>query len=617
MWKTEPCVCICLICLPPCMRMLLQNQLFQSVISHHCPTFFSSSSPHPSAPKRNSISDNFPLVHFTALHTIDINLSVANSSMPGEGTVQSVLRYCGLPIRSIQGGKEQEVFGWKTLTTRKFPGMLSSRWCSDVLVPDVGIFTAHISPPPHRPQHMFPKVISTTQNALRDFRFRAGVESSVSMLGLSLLASMKKWRLLPASLSLADLSAPLLQLNRVMNSLPSPGGGQGGMTVSLTGPGRTLAGLEVMGNLRWGLSANADTGPEIPCTPALIIANKLNQLHKYRNAQVSSSSVLDAHYRPGARVCADMISLHDFTDAIQVDELDIQQYVSCITESTTGSATPSSAASSAASAPAVSPTFTALDLVSQSMLPVAVSAVHARGGVVSGELLVTMSRLPLVRLAGTLVGLPTPPWLSQHLTVKVLVNMEKHKWTRLFVPVDKTVGKPSVVSVFSSSFTSQSDDQLLTESTLGGLLQFSMQQKAVTQLREGPTRQSLGERPWIYNGFEGVCVKASLLNGLLPLPSWLGPRCLTSPHEDGLGWDLVVSMTLPLLGEVVRYEGPLRVAAVEEGGSRLLEGGDRRLLEAELAEAARRASGVEKPSSLLQKVRLAAALLSLSVLSQF
>ena len=33
----------------------------------------------------------------------------------------------------------------------------------------------------------------------------------------------------------------------------------------------------------------------------------------------------------------------------------------------------------------------------------------------------------------------------------------------------------------------------------------------------------------------------------------------TRYHDDGRGWDVFVSVTLPVIGEIVRYEGAVRL----------------------------------------------------------
>lgn len=315
--------------------------------------------------------------------------------MPGEGTVKSVLAYCGDTIRNIQNGQVQNVYGWQSLHSRRFSGMVSSRWCSDVAVPDVDIFTAHLTLPSKRSPYAFPKTITSTQKTLKEFRFRAGVESSISMMSLSLFASLKQKGVIPSTILLANFSPLLLRVNKLLNMFSlfgqGQGKGQGGMTVDMVGSTLKLS-SSTPSHIRWALSANADTGPEIPCTPALIITSKLHQIYKYRNAQVSSKSLVEPQYQPGARVCANMISLHDFTDAIQKDRLDIQQYVSC--GDFTG--VKDAAEKFTDSVGSLSPTYTALDFLSQQHLSDPIVRVHAFGGVISGSLLVTRS--PILRL---------------------------------------------------------------------------------------------------------------------------------------------------------------------------------------------------------------------------
>ena len=73
------------------------------------------------------------------LDHLEVNLSVANSAMPGEGTVKSILSYCGKSIQGLYNGSLQEIYGWYRLTPTSFFGIPSSRLCSDVHVPDVSL----------------------------------------------------------------------------------------------------------------------------------------------------------------------------------------------------------------------------------------------------------------------------------------------------------------------------------------------------------------------------------------------------------------------------------------------------------------------------------------------
>ena len=491
------------------------------------------------------------MTQFDEIYDLDINLSVANSSMPGEGTVRSVLSYCGSEIPSIQDGKECKVFGWKSLTSKRFPGMTADRLCSDVAVPDVDIFTSHVTP--HHRSMNDSEVVSPALNALKNFRFRAGVESTLSMVGLSIFATMRVKGFFPSSFSLISLTEPLLKLNKALNYFSSSKG-QGGMIVDIIG--RESSEGEI--GVRWGLSANANTGPEIPCTPAVVLTSKFLHLYRYRKAQVRASDFLESSLQPGARTCIDMVSISEFTDAVQRDDLDIQQYISYCENKASEDVEPFSKVFNWNQ---LSPTFTALDYLSQQKLPDGVSMVHAGGGVVTGELLVSMSRNPFVRISSKLVGLPIPGLFRTERPYKFIVNMRKEEWIRLSTPADGQVKKSKILDIFSSTFSSNSHDHLLVESIMGGLVQYSMQQKAVTLLRDRQTHKPLGDRTWVYSGFEGTCVRANLF-GFIPLPSWFAPipHCVSYPHEDGLGWNLEVGLSLPVFGEVVRYEGPLRIA---------------------------------------------------------
>jgi hypothetical protein len=70
------------------------------------------------------------------LRKLEVNLSVANSAMPGEGTVRSVLSYCGKPVRGLKGGLLDSTYGWYRLSRTFFFGIKHARLCSDLDVPD-------------------------------------------------------------------------------------------------------------------------------------------------------------------------------------------------------------------------------------------------------------------------------------------------------------------------------------------------------------------------------------------------------------------------------------------------------------------------------------------------
>ena len=89
---------------------------------------------------------------------------------------------------------------------------------------------------------------------------------------------------------------------RISNRLIGLGSDVGGMHITLTG--KTTD--NVPRSVTWNLTARQNHGPEIPCTPALILARKL--------------IVGDISAR-GACPCLGMFSMSDF--ASEVSDLDI------------------------------------------------------------------------------------------------------------------------------------------------------------------------------------------------------------------------------------------------------------------------------------------------------
>ena len=506
--------------------------ILKSIISQYCPSFFVP----PSRLSRQEKANPFAFRgYFQALSTIDIDLTVANSSVPGQATVRSVLSYCGKPIRHLKEGKLNYSYGWKTRKRKRFPGMTNSRFCSDVSVPDVEIFTAHIDSPSRSP-HFDPKRISPAQYLLKNFNFRAGVESSIAMMGLSLLSFLSQYRLFP--LPLSSISQPLMNLNSFLNNFS--GKQEGGMMIKMDGS-CVINEKEVDGSLLWALHANGNDGPEIPCSPAIVIASKLYHIHKYRNAQVDYNSLVDRSYMPGAKACIDMIPPRDLTDSIRRDDLDIQEYL-YFRKNGDDERT--------------STVFDSLDVTSKDSLSCTLSSFFSSGGVVSGDMKMSVSWYPWARLTCLLFGFPVP-WRSNHTSYRVVATMGEEGWRRYYLPNNR-----DSLSISGASY-SRDSDFFLDESLLWGFLRYSILHKSLAHKRVPPSPR---DRPWVYDGFKGECVKASVFFGYLKVPLWLVsiPSYAVRPHQDGLGWDFTTTISVPVLGEVAQCEGPMRVSHLND-----------------------------------------------------
>jgi saccharopine dehydrogenase-like NADP-dependent oxidoreductase len=181
---------------------------------------------------------------FAALETIGHAISPGNRTPRGDATVAAILGYCGRPLRLWRDGRWQRGRGWMSTRCQTFP--FGRRWVGLCDVPDLELFPLR-----------YPGV--------REVAFRAGLELKRLHFGTLAAAWLVRLGLV------RDLAryAPLLR--RLSERFLDAGSDVGGMVVELAGrdaQGRPL-------RLRWSLSAAAGHGPQIPATPAVVLARKL------------------------------------------------------------------------------------------------------------------------------------------------------------------------------------------------------------------------------------------------------------------------------------------------------------------------------------------------------
>jgi hypothetical protein len=172
-----------------------------------------------------------------------------NQAPRGLSVVRAIVEQAGRPLRVWRGGNWTNMTAWRDL--RRFAleadgvAPLKGRLASAIGAPDLILF-------PER-------------YGARSVLFHAGLELKVMHLGLWLLA-------LPVRFGLARSLGPLAGLlRRVAGWLGGYGSDRGGMVVYAVG--RDNAGRAV--DRRWTLIAEAGDGPQVPPTPALLLALKL------------------------------------------------------------------------------------------------------------------------------------------------------------------------------------------------------------------------------------------------------------------------------------------------------------------------------------------------------
>jgi hypothetical protein len=214
---------------------------------------------------------------FVSIRDIEISIAPAHQTPRGRATVAAVLSYCGKPFAVLENGDWVLRYGWQHLKTQRYPDC-GSRLSGACDVPDLVLF-------PDR----FPGVETVT--------FHAALEAKWEQIALWLMAwvtrigIIRNWDRMVRSFQW--LSERLIRL----------GSATGGMQIRLSGIG---PGLEPK-SVTWNLTAHQNHGPEIPCTPALILARKL---------------AADQMPARGAYPCLGMITLAEFDS--EVSDLDVR-----------------------------------------------------------------------------------------------------------------------------------------------------------------------------------------------------------------------------------------------------------------------------------------------------
>ena len=217
---------------------------------------------------------------FDQIHAIRISIAPAHQTPRGQSTIAAVLSYCGKPFEVLSDGKRVTMYGWQNLEMQRYPfGARLSAACD---VPDLVLL------PDYVPQ-------------ARTVTFHAALEAGWEQIALWLMAWLTRLRVV------RDWGPAVPLFQRVGRRLARWGSDTGGMHVALAGIGKDGGPRSVT----WYLTARQNHGPEIPCTPALIIT---------RNLAAEQLSMT------GARPCLGLILMSEFDR--EIGDLDIEWQVS-------------------------------------------------------------------------------------------------------------------------------------------------------------------------------------------------------------------------------------------------------------------------------------------------
>ena len=213
---------------------------------------------------------------FAAIHTIEMSIAPAHRTPRGAGTAKAVLSYCGRPFEVLERGNWVTRYGWQDIKKVRYP-TLGVRFGGACDVPDLALLPDYV-----------PTAKTVTFHAALEAKWE---QFTLWKMGwITRLHIIRNW----------DRFVPMFQW--ASERLIRFGSDRGGMQIRLCG----VASDQSAKTAIWNLVALQNHGPEIPCTPALILARKL---------------VTGRIAERGAMPCLGMITLADF-DA-EVSDLDI------------------------------------------------------------------------------------------------------------------------------------------------------------------------------------------------------------------------------------------------------------------------------------------------------
>lgn len=225
-----------------------------------------------SLPALSSAVVDVYLPAFSRLESIRIGIS-SGALVPGTASVRAVFGYCGQPIRVLENGQWTEVAGWLDRQAHTFPRPVGERLFGRCDVPDLTLLPAR-----------YPGV--------RSVSFHAGIATDTGHKTVEWLARQVQAGRLKSALPFASLFHFLARrLQPVLSDA-------GGMYVKLEGVDTAGAPLKLL----WQLLAGENHGPNIPCAPAIALANKM-----------AAGFVPPA----GAMPCMGLLKLDEMLDALQ------------------------------------------------------------------------------------------------------------------------------------------------------------------------------------------------------------------------------------------------------------------------------------------------------------
>lgn len=186
---------------------------------------------------------------FESISDIEISIAPAHQTPRGPATIAAVMSYCGKPFKVLEQGRWMTRYGWQDLRVQSYPS-LGKRLSAACDVPDLSLL---------------PNFVKGCETVT----FHAALEAWWEQLALWVMGGFTRVGIV------SNWSKFTPFFHRISERMKNLGSVNGAMQIR-------LCGLDLSNNPKesvWYLTAKSNHGPEIPCTPALVLARKLIRGH--------------------------------------------------------------------------------------------------------------------------------------------------------------------------------------------------------------------------------------------------------------------------------------------------------------------------------------------------
>jgi len=182
---------------------------------------------------------------FSEISRVETSIAPAHQTPRGMATVSAVLSYCGKSFTSLRDGSWKTIHGWQDLRVQRYPS-LGFRLSAACDVPDL---------------ELMPAMIPGLQSA----SFHAALDAPWEQVSLWLMAWLSRLGVIRDWTRFAKTFAAISDRTRGLGS------DRGGMHLHIAGvdhDGKELC-------VDWYVLAASNHGPEIPCTPSIVVTKKI------------------------------------------------------------------------------------------------------------------------------------------------------------------------------------------------------------------------------------------------------------------------------------------------------------------------------------------------------